>query len=80
MRGHTGEKPYKCDVCQCKFRQVSNLNVHKLKHADITETAKQVTSENQLTGPVSEDFGKHFLTMKTEPIDLDFNLVTEGND
>jgi len=42
MRQHTGEKPYKCDVCQHEFRQVSNLNVHKLRHVEANETAKQV--------------------------------------
>nr|CAI5857397.1 unnamed protein product [Callosobruchus analis] len=31
-RLHTGEKPYKCDVCSASFAHLSNLKDHKLIH------------------------------------------------
>jgi uncharacterized Zn-finger protein len=29
---HTGEKPYKCPMCEEHFRQISQLSVHKRNH------------------------------------------------
>ena len=30
MLTHTGEKPFKCDSCQTKFRQIGSLKQHML--------------------------------------------------
>ena len=32
MRKHTGEKPYKFDVCEKEFSLSSNLKTHSLVH------------------------------------------------
>ncbi|KAH3713298.1 hypothetical protein DPMN_073087 [Dreissena polymorpha] len=32
MRTHTGEKPFKCDVCQASFSVKGNMKRHRERH------------------------------------------------
>ena len=32
MRTHTGEKPYKCDICEAQFSQHGHLQLHRRTH------------------------------------------------
>ena len=44
-RIHTGDTPYKCDVCDKAFNQLSNLKTHKFIHTEDIGLLGQCHSE-----------------------------------
>lgn len=51
MRKHTGEQPYGCHICEKRFSQKGNLNLHLQRHTNNDQASLKCKMEPPATPP-----------------------------